>query len=91
MLAFSFSKSTDIFTFFPEFSTLSKTIVKGAKRAGKMTIGRQHLLKKKTGTIMEERANRPGCNEEDDVSGNNRLKPLFLPLSCYTSHCMLSY
>lgn len=36
-----------------------------------MTIGRQHLLKKKTGTIMEERANRPGCNEEDDVSGNN--------------------
>ncbi|XP_034272963.1 myotubularin-related protein 13 isoform X2 [Pantherophis guttatus] len=50
------------------FRTLSKTIVKGAKRAGKMTIGRQHLLKKKTGTIMEERANRPGCNEEDDVS-----------------------
>ncbi|XP_058015757.1 myotubularin-related protein 13 isoform X3 [Ahaetulla prasina] len=50
------------------FRTLSKTIVKGAKRAGKMTIGRQHLLKKKTGTIMEERTNRPGCNEEDDVS-----------------------
>ncbi|XP_032079156.1 myotubularin-related protein 13 isoform X2 [Thamnophis elegans] len=50
------------------FRTLSKTIVKGAKRAGKMTIGRQHLLKKKTATIMEERANRPGCNEEDDVS-----------------------
>uniref|UniRef100_A0A8C5SR41 SET binding factor 2 n=1 Tax=Laticauda laticaudata TaxID=8630 RepID=A0A8C5SR41_LATLA len=50
------------------FRTLSKTIVKGAKRAGKMTIGRQHLLKKKTGTIIEERANRPGLNEEDDVS-----------------------
>ncbi|XP_026524152.1 myotubularin-related protein 13 isoform X2 [Notechis scutatus] len=50
------------------FRTLSKTIVKGAKRAGKMTIGRQHLLKKKTGTIIEERTNRPGLNEEDDVS-----------------------
>ncbi|XP_015678146.1 myotubularin-related protein 13 [Protobothrops mucrosquamatus] len=50
------------------FRTLSKTIVKGAKRAGKMTIGRQHLLKKKTGTIIEERTNRPGWNEEDDVS-----------------------
>ncbi|KAM3854556.1 myotubularin-related protein 13 isoform 1-T1 [Vipera latastei] len=50
------------------FRTLSKTIVKGAKRAGKMTIGRQHLLKKKTGTIIEERANRPGWNEDDDVS-----------------------
>ncbi|XP_077177897.1 myotubularin-related protein 13 isoform X1 [Paroedura picta] len=50
------------------FRTLSKTIVKGAKRAGKMTIGRQYLLKRKTGTIVEERANRPGCNEEDDIS-----------------------
>ncbi|XP_037584367.1 myotubularin-related protein 13 [Cebus imitator] len=49
-------------------STFSKTIVKGAKRAGKMTIGRQYLLKKKTGTIVEERANRPGWNEDDDVS-----------------------
>uniref|UniRef100_A0A670I5R3 SET binding factor 2 n=1 Tax=Podarcis muralis TaxID=64176 RepID=A0A670I5R3_PODMU len=39
------------------FRTLSKTIVKGAKRAGKMTIGRQYLLKKKTGTIVEERVN----------------------------------
>uniref|UniRef100_A0A2K5QEH1 SET binding factor 2 n=1 Tax=Cebus imitator TaxID=2715852 RepID=A0A2K5QEH1_CEBIM len=48
--------------------TFSKTIVKGAKRAGKMTIGRQYLLKKKTGTIVEERANRPGWNEDDDVS-----------------------
>uniref|UniRef100_A0A8C3M9L7 Uncharacterized protein n=1 Tax=Geospiza parvula TaxID=87175 RepID=A0A8C3M9L7_GEOPR len=43
-------------------------IVKGAKRAGKMTIGRQYLLKKKTGTIVEERGNRPGWNEEDDIS-----------------------
>uniref|UniRef100_A0A670I5J0 SET binding factor 2 n=1 Tax=Podarcis muralis TaxID=64176 RepID=A0A670I5J0_PODMU len=50
------------------FRTLSKTIVKGAKRAGKMTIGRQYLLKKKTGTIVEERVNRPGWNEEDDLS-----------------------
>uniref|UniRef100_A0A8C4PIR6 SET binding factor 2 n=1 Tax=Equus asinus asinus TaxID=83772 RepID=A0A8C4PIR6_EQUAS len=33
------------------FRTFSKTIVKGAKRAGKMTIGRQYLLKRRTGTI----------------------------------------
>uniref|UniRef100_A0A8C3VJ69 SET binding factor 2 n=1 Tax=Catharus ustulatus TaxID=91951 RepID=A0A8C3VJ69_CATUS len=50
------------------FRTFSKSIVKGAKRAGKMTIGRQYLLKKKTGTIVEERGNRPGWNEDDDVS-----------------------
>ncbi|XP_052569045.1 myotubularin-related protein 13 isoform X2 [Peromyscus californicus insignis] len=50
------------------FRTFSKTIVKGAKRAGKMTIGRQYLLKKRTGTIVEERVNRPGWNEEDDIS-----------------------
>nr|XP_011751470.1 myotubularin-related protein 13 isoform X3 [Macaca nemestrina] len=50
------------------FRTFSKTIVKGAKRAGKMTIGRQYLLKKKTGTIVEERVSRPGWNEDDDVS-----------------------
>uniref|UniRef100_A0A674I7W4 SET binding factor 2 n=1 Tax=Terrapene triunguis TaxID=2587831 RepID=A0A674I7W4_9SAUR len=50
------------------FRTFSKTIVKGAKRAGKMTIGRQYLLKKKTGTIVEERGNRPGWNEDDDIS-----------------------
>ncbi|XP_068116475.1 myotubularin-related protein 13 isoform X1 [Hyperolius riggenbachi] len=42
------------------FRTFSKTIVKGAKRAGKMTIGR-----KKTGTIIEERVSR---NEDDDIS-----------------------
>lgn len=52
--------------FFNSFSTLSKTIVKGAKRAGKMTIGRPYVAKKKTGTILEERASR---NEEDDISG----------------------
>uniref|UniRef100_A0ABI7YAZ0 SET binding factor 2 n=1 Tax=Felis catus TaxID=9685 RepID=A0ABI7YAZ0_FELCA len=50
------------------FRIFSKTIVKGAKRAGKMTIGRQYLLKRRTGTIVEERVNRPGWNEEDDVS-----------------------
>uniref|UniRef100_A0A673TX73 SET binding factor 2 n=1 Tax=Suricata suricatta TaxID=37032 RepID=A0A673TX73_SURSU len=50
------------------FRTFSKTIVKGAKRAGKMTIGRQYLLKRRTGTIVEERGNRPGWNEEDDIS-----------------------
>ncbi|XP_004593850.2 myotubularin-related protein 13 isoform X2 [Ochotona princeps] len=50
------------------FRTFSKTIVKGAKRAGKMTIGRQYLLKRKTGTIVEERVNRPGWNEDDDIS-----------------------
>ncbi|XP_008935859.1 PREDICTED: myotubularin-related protein 13-like, partial [Merops nubicus] len=50
------------------FRTFSKSIVKGAKRAGKMTIGRQYLLKKKTSTIVEERGNRPGWNEDDDIS-----------------------
>ncbi|KAM9372844.1 myotubularin-related protein 13 isoform 4-T4 [Phaethornis superciliosus] len=50
------------------FRTFSKSIVKGAKRAGKMTIGRQYLLKKKTGTIVEERGNRAGWNEDDDIS-----------------------
>ncbi|XP_075694275.1 myotubularin-related protein 13 isoform X1 [Rhinoderma darwinii] len=47
------------------FRTLSKTIVKGAKRAGKMTIGRPYVAKKKTGTILEERGSR---NEDDDIS-----------------------
>ncbi|RMC12216.1 hypothetical protein DUI87_09727 [Hirundo rustica rustica] len=50
------------------FRTFSKSIVKGAKRAGKMTIGRQYLLKKKTSTIVEERGNRPGWNDDDDIS-----------------------
>ncbi|XP_063802513.1 myotubularin-related protein 13 isoform X1 [Pseudophryne corroboree] len=47
------------------FRTLSKTIVKGAKRAGKMTIGRPYVAKKKTGMILEERGSR---NEDDDIS-----------------------
>ncbi|OXB59903.1 hypothetical protein ASZ78_007234, partial [Callipepla squamata] len=59
------------------FRTFSKSIVKGAKRAGKMTIGRQYLLKKKTSTIMEERGNRPGWNEDDDVSGNSKTISIF--------------
>lgn len=38
-----------------------------------MTIGRQYLLKKKTtSTIVEERGNRPGWNEDDDISGNSK-------------------
>ncbi|XP_064423329.1 myotubularin-related protein 13 isoform X2 [Latimeria chalumnae] len=49
------------------FRTLSKTIVKGAKRAG-ITIGRQYSAKKKTGTVVDERGNRPGWNEDDDIS-----------------------
>lgn len=60
--------------------------MKGAKRAGKMTIGRQYLLKKKTGTIMEERGNRPGWNEDDDVSGNSKIiSILLICLSCHAS------
>uniref|UniRef100_A0A8D2LJK2 SET binding factor 2 n=1 Tax=Varanus komodoensis TaxID=61221 RepID=A0A8D2LJK2_VARKO len=62
------------------FRALSKTIVKGAKRAGKMTIGRQYLLKKKTGTIVEERINRPGWNEDDDVSDAGTADVSRLPL-----------
>ncbi|KAM4721930.1 myotubularin-related protein 13 [Rhinophrynus dorsalis] len=50
------------------FRTISKTIVKGAKRAGKMTIGRQYAAKKKTSTILEERGSRSGGNEDDDIS-----------------------
>nr|XP_033783896.1 myotubularin-related protein 13 isoform X1 [Geotrypetes seraphini] len=50
------------------FRTLSKSIVKGAKRAGKMTIGRQYAPKKKTSTIVEERGSRAGWNEDDDIS-----------------------
>ncbi|MGH0134296.1 UNVERIFIED_CONTAM: hypothetical protein FKN15_027079 [Acipenser sinensis] len=48
--------------------TLSKTIVKGAKKAGKMTIGRQYTAKKKTGTLVDEKGNRTTWNEDDDVS-----------------------
>ncbi|XP_053304996.1 myotubularin-related protein 13 [Spea bombifrons] len=49
------------------FRTISKTIVKNAKRASKMTIGRQYAAKKKTSTILEERGSRGG-NEDDDIS-----------------------
>ncbi|KAM8939847.1 myotubularin-related protein 13 [Pelodytes ibericus] len=49
------------------FRTISKTIVKNAKRAGKMTIGRPYAAKKKTSTILEERGSRGG-NEDDDIS-----------------------
>ncbi|XP_030621605.1 myotubularin-related protein 13 [Chanos chanos] len=44
------------------FRTLSKTIVKGAKRAGKITMGRQSTLKKL------ERGSRMTWNEDDDIS-----------------------
>lgn len=64
--------------------------MKGAKRAGKMTIGRQYLLKKKTGTIVEERGNRPGWNEDDDISGNSKTFFSMLVdksvLSCFHSN-----
>ncbi|XP_053576567.1 myotubularin-related protein 13 [Bombina bombina] len=50
------------------FRTLSKTIVKGAKRAGKMTIGRQYAAKKKNSIILEERGSRSGGFEDDDIS-----------------------
>lgn len=77
----------DILFHFITCSTFSKTIVKGAKRAGKMTIGRQYLLKKRTGTIVEERASRPGWNEEDDVSGMwDPVFPSWISFIC--SPCM---
>ncbi|KAJ8247545.1 hypothetical protein GJAV_G00247580 [Gymnothorax javanicus] len=42
--------------------TLSKTIVKGAKKAGKITIGRQSTTKK------NEKGNRATWHEDDDIS-----------------------
>ncbi|TRY83188.1 hypothetical protein DNTS_000685, partial [Danionella cerebrum] len=42
--------------------TLSKTIVKGAKRAGKITMGRQSTLKK------NEKGSRMTWHEDDDIS-----------------------
>lgn len=45
-------------------STISKTIVKGAKRAGKITMGRQSTLQKKS-----EKGTRMTWNEDDDISG----------------------
>uniref|UniRef100_A0A671MV22 Myotubularin-related protein 13-like n=1 Tax=Sinocyclocheilus anshuiensis TaxID=1608454 RepID=A0A671MV22_9TELE len=44
------------------FRTLSKTIVKGAKRAGKITMGRQSTLKK------NEKGSRMTWHEDDDIS-----------------------
>ncbi|XP_076879735.1 myotubularin-related protein 13 isoform X2 [Brachyhypopomus gauderio] len=45
------------------FRTLSKTIVKGAKRAGMITMGRQSTLQKK-----HDKGNRMTWYEDDDVS-----------------------
>ncbi|XP_035273861.1 myotubularin-related protein 13 isoform X1 [Anguilla anguilla] len=42
--------------------TLSKTIVRGAKKAGKITIGRQYTSKK------NEKGNRATWHEDDDIS-----------------------
>ncbi|XP_006642674.2 myotubularin-related protein 13 isoform X2 [Lepisosteus oculatus] len=50
------------------FRTLSKTLVKGAKKAGKMTIGRQYSAKKKTGTLVDEKGNHMAWNEDDNIS-----------------------
>uniref|UniRef100_A0A668AJZ3 SET binding factor 2 n=1 Tax=Myripristis murdjan TaxID=586833 RepID=A0A668AJZ3_9TELE len=53
------------------FRTLSKTIVKGAKRAGKITMGRggQTTLKK------NERGSRMTWHEDDDISSENDGEP----------------
>ncbi|XP_059831862.1 myotubularin-related protein 13 isoform X1 [Hypanus sabinus] len=54
------------------FRTLSKNIVRSAKKAGKMTIGRQSTVKKKPMVLaIDERGNRSGWNEEDDVSASD--------------------
>uniref|UniRef100_A0A8B9JPC3 SET binding factor 2 n=1 Tax=Astyanax mexicanus TaxID=7994 RepID=A0A8B9JPC3_ASTMX len=52
------------------FRTLSKTIVKGAKRAGKITMGRQSTLQKKT-----EKGNRMTWYEDDDISISDEGEP----------------
>ncbi|XP_047013890.1 myotubularin-related protein 13 isoform X4 [Ictalurus punctatus] len=52
------------------FRTLSKTIVKGAKRAGKITMGRQSTLQKKS-----ERGTRMTWNEDDDISVSDDGEP----------------
>ncbi|XP_051577558.1 myotubularin-related protein 13-like isoform X3 [Myxocyprinus asiaticus] len=51
------------------FRTLSKTIVKGAKRAGKITMGRQSTLKK------NEKGNRMTLHEDDDISISDDGEP----------------
>uniref|UniRef100_A0A4W3JAG3 SET binding factor 2 n=1 Tax=Callorhinchus milii TaxID=7868 RepID=A0A4W3JAG3_CALMI len=58
------------------FLTFSKTIVKSAKKAGKMTIGRQYSVKKKLSLMtVDERTNRTGWNqnEEDEISDDGEL------------------
>ncbi|KAG7327197.1 hypothetical protein KOW79_008803 [Hemibagrus wyckioides] len=52
------------------FRTLSKTIVKGARRAGKITMGRQSTLQKKS-----EKGPRTTWNEEDDISISDDGEP----------------
>lgn len=52
------------------FRTLSKTIVKGAKRAGKITMGRQSTLQKKT-----EKGSRMTWYEDDDISISDEGEP----------------
>ncbi|XP_065117576.1 myotubularin-related protein 13 isoform X2 [Paramisgurnus dabryanus] len=49
--------------------TLSKTIVKGAKRAGKITMGRQSTLKK------TEKGSRGTVHEDDDISISDDGEP----------------
>ena len=63
-------------------STLSKTIVKGAKRAGKITMGRQSTLQKKN-----EKGSRMTWHEDDDISGKARL---YTPYGEFKSQVMTS-
>uniref|UniRef100_A0A8C2JA38 SET binding factor 2 n=1 Tax=Cyprinus carpio TaxID=7962 RepID=A0A8C2JA38_CYPCA len=51
------------------FRTLSKTIVKGAKRAGKITMGRQSTMKK------NEKGSRMTWHEDDDISISDDGEP----------------
>ncbi|CDQ97234.1 unnamed protein product, partial [Oncorhynchus mykiss] len=51
------------------FRTLSKTIVKGAKRAGMITMGRQS----QTTLKKNDRGSRMTWHEDDDISGRSRL------------------
>ncbi|XP_062869601.1 myotubularin-related protein 13 isoform X1 [Trichomycterus rosablanca] len=52
------------------FRTFSKTIVKGAKRAGKITMGRQATLQKKN-----EKGSRSIWHEDDDISVSDDGEP----------------
>lgn len=49
--------------------TLSKTIVKGAKRAGMITMGRQS----QTTLKKNDRGSRMTWHEDDDISGRSRI------------------